>query len=238
MSTALLSLIGFAAAVFAGPLQPRILAADDVVFLNHDGTSQIMKAAEYEALEAAAAAAGPGPASFPSLNITSTPGIVRRHCGQSNEVQVMSDESFVDSDVAMSPIVSSAGGGAIVSVENGFQLSEHLKFHGEITLGGPKVVRVSLNKKFDKTWTTTQTNTFRYSLPPNMYGVIVSQPYVRRVQGVLLSGCTDNPTRTPFEAKTYESQSYGSLTWVKGVIRMCSSETYPVPYCIGDGHHA
>ncbi|KAK2040726.1 hypothetical protein LZ31DRAFT_603638 [Colletotrichum somersetense] len=232
VSSAFLSLFGFAAAVFAGPLQPRILAADDVIILNHDGTSQIMKSADYEALETAAARA---PA--PLINITSTPGIVRRHCNQSNEVQVLSDESFLDSDVAISPLVSSAGGDAIVSIEDGFQLSEHLKFHGQITLGGPKVVSVSLNKKFDRTWTTTQTNTFRYTLPPNMYGVVVSQPWVRRVQGVLLSGCTDNPTKTPFEAKTYESESYGSLSWVKGVIRMCSSETYPVPYCNGDGHH-
>ncbi|KAK1998390.1 hypothetical protein LX36DRAFT_718889 [Colletotrichum falcatum] len=242
VSPAFLSLLGFAAAVFAGPLQPRILAADDVVLLKHDGTSQIMKAAEYEALEAATAAAAapaaPALAAAPlPLHNIDAHGMARRSCNQSNEVQVMSDESFVDSDIVMSPLVSSAGGEATVSIEDGFTLSEHLSFHGQITLGGPKVVSVSLNKKFDRTWTTSQTNTIRFSLPPGRYGVVVSQPYVRRVQGFLLSGCTDSPARTAFEAKTYENQSYGELSWVRGVIRMCSSETYPIPYCIGDGHH-
>ncbi|EFQ34096.1 hypothetical protein CGRA01v4_12158 [Colletotrichum graminicola] len=236
VSTAFLSLIVFAAAVSASSLQPRILAADDIILLNHDGTSQIIKAAEYEALETAAATAL-APASFPSLNITSTPEIARRHCSQSNEVQIMADDYLLESDVVMSPVVSSVGGGATVSIEDGFRLSEQLKIQGQITLGGPKIIRASLNNKFDMTWTSTQTKTFRYTLPPNMYGVIVSQPYVRRFQGFLLSGCTDNPTRTPFEAKTYESQSYGSLSWVKGVIRMCSSEIYPIPYCVGDGYH-
>ncbi|KAK2053130.1 hypothetical protein LY76DRAFT_525255 [Colletotrichum caudatum] len=232
-SSALLCLLGFAAAVLAGLLRPQVLAADDVLVLNHDRTSRIMKAAHYEALETAAAAAAPAPLA----NITGAPGVVRRGCEKSTEVQVLSDDSFLDSDVAMSPLVSSAGGDAIVSIEDGFQLSENLKFKGQIEFGR-KGVSISLDKKFDRTWTTTQTNLVRFTLPPNKYGLVVSQPYVRRVQGLVLSGCTDSPTKTPFVADSYDSQAFGSLSWVKGVIRMCSSETYPVPYCNGDGHHA
>ncbi|KAK1982982.1 hypothetical protein LZ30DRAFT_589401 [Colletotrichum cereale] len=240
VTSALLSLLGLtaAAAVFASPLQSRILAPDDVVLLNHDGSSQIMKAADYEALETAAAAPAPVSAPAPLHNVTSAPAIVRRDCDKSEEVQVMSNETFIDWDVAISPLVSSAGQTmAYVSISEGYKLTDHVRIGGRITLGGPKVIRVSLRKKLDMSWSTTQTNRFRYGLPPNMYGIVVSQPYVRRIQGNLLSGCPDSPASTPFEANTYESQSYGNLAWVKGVIRLCSNETYPIPYCIGEGQH-
>ncbi|KAK1971602.1 hypothetical protein LY78DRAFT_75821 [Colletotrichum sublineola] len=229
------SLLGLAvAAVFASPLQPRELAVDEVVLLNHDGTTRIMKAADLEALETPAAA--PAPASFPVHNVTTTPGMVRRGCEKSTEVQVLSDEHFIDWDVPMSPLVSSGGGNATVSIMDGFRLSDRLRIsaHTEVR----KALRVSTIPAVDMTWTTTQTNTLRFTLPPNKYGLVVSQPYVRRVQGNVLSGCTDNPDRNPFESDTYESQNFGRLSWVKGIIRMCTSETYPVPYCIGNGSHA
>ncbi|GKT51423.1 uncharacterized protein ColSpa_11604 [Colletotrichum spaethianum] len=235
VSSSLFVVLGLAALAFAAPNPPRILAADDIVLLNHDGTSRIMKAADYEALEIAAAVRN----SFDSHdNITSTPGIVRRGCEKSNEVQVMSDESFLNSDVAISPIASSLGNvTTTLRVSNGFKVANHLKIGSQITFGGDSIVKVSLGMNLDIEWSTSQENSLKYEVPANMYGVIVSQPYVRRMQGHLLSGCTDSPAKTPFTADTYESQSYGSLSWVKGVIRLCSSETYPIPYCVGQGQH-
>ncbi|KXH38347.1 hypothetical protein CSIM01_09692 [Colletotrichum simmondsii] len=69
------------------------------------------------------------------------------------------------------------------------------------------------------------------------YGLVVSQPNVRRVTGNIFSGCTDSPTVDAFTSDSYSDQSYGNLAWVKGVIRLCNSTTYPVPYCIGQGEH-
>ncbi|GKT90385.1 hypothetical protein CT0861_04423 [Colletotrichum tofieldiae] len=234
VSSTLFAVLGLAAATFAAPNRPRMLSADDVILLNHDGTSRIMKAADYEALETAAAA----PIPITSHNTTSTPGLVRRGCERSNEVQVTSDESFLNWDIAISPIASSLGDtAATLGVSNGFELGNSLAIGHEITIGGDSVIGVSLGLDLHMEWSTSQENTLEYEVPTNMYGVIVSQPYVRRVQGNLLSGCTDSPAKSPFMADTYESQSYGSLSWVKGVIRLCSSETYPIPFCIGQGQH-
>ncbi|WYZ42145.1 hypothetical protein EsH8_V_001040 [Colletotrichum jinshuiense] len=234
VSSALFAVLGLAAAVVAAPPRPRMLAADDVILLNHDGTSQIMKAADYDALEAAA----PAPASIASFNATSTPGLLRRGCAQSTEVQVTADDQFLNWDVAISPIVSSLGDSqATVGVSTGFEIGNSLTIGSEISVGGDAIIGMSLSMDLDISWSTSLEHSLDYEVPANMYGVIVSQPYVRRVQGNLLTGCTDSPTKTYFMADTYESQGYGGLSWVKGVIRLCSSETYPIPFCNGQGEH-
>ncbi|KAK1635383.1 hypothetical protein BDP81DRAFT_322923 [Colletotrichum phormii] len=234
ISSALFAVFGLATTVFAAPSRPRMLAADDVVLFGHDGTSRIMKATDYDALETVS----PAPAQTLSYSATRTPGITRRGCQQSTEVQVTSDEQFLNWDVAISPIASSLqGSSAGISVSNGVEISNSLAIGSEITIGGSDIISVSLGMNLDMSWSTSQENSLEFDIPANMYGVIVSQPFVRRVQGNLLTGCTDNPTRASFMADTYESQGYGQLSWVKGVIRLCTSETYPIPYCIGEGQH-
>ncbi|KAJ3946285.1 uncharacterized protein N0V96_004645 [Colletotrichum fioriniae] len=217
--SAFFAVLGLAATVLATPLRPRMLASDDIILLGHDGTSKIMKATDYDALETAT----PIPAQITSYNVASTTGLTRRGCQQSTEVQVTSDEEFLNWDVAISPVASSLeGSSAGISVSNGVEISNSLAIGSEITIGGSDII---------------SENSLEFDVPANMYGVIVSQPFVRRVQGNLLTGCTDNPTKTTFMVDTYESQGYGQLSWVKGVIRLCTSKTYPIPYCIGEGQH-
>ncbi|GJC97940.1 hypothetical protein ColKHC_06766 [Colletotrichum higginsianum] len=238
VSSNFLAALGLAAAALAAPNRPRMLSADDVILLGHDGTPRIMKAAAYEALETAAAAA---PVSLSSYNTTTesttTPALARRGCERSTEIQVTSDESFLNWDVAISPVASSRGNtAATIGVSAGFELGNSLAIGSEITIGND-VIGVSLGMDLDVSWSTSLETSLEYEVPDGLFGVIVSQPYVRRVAGNVLAGCTDSPFRTPFVADAYESQNYGGLSWVKGVIRLCSSETYPIPYCIGQGTH-
>ncbi|TQN66220.1 hypothetical protein CSHISOI_09280, partial [Colletotrichum shisoi] len=234
VSSTFLAALGLAAAVLSAPNRPRMLSADDVILLGHDGTPRIMKAAAYEALDTAAAA----PVSLSSYNTTTTtPALARRDCEKSTEIQVTSDESFLDWDVAISPVASSRGNSAAtIGVSAGVELGNSLAIGSEITIG-IDAVSVSLGVGLDVSWSTSLEASLEYEVPDGLYGVIVSQPYVRRVAGDVLDGCTDFPRRTPFVADAYESQNYGALAWVKGVIRLCSSETYPIPYCIGQGAH-
>ncbi|OLN95477.1 hypothetical protein CCHL11_05165 [Colletotrichum chlorophyti] len=234
VSSTLFTLLGLAAAAVAAPSQRRTLAIDDVVVFNRDGTSQIMKAAEFDALEKAA----PAPVSIESFNATSEPGLVRRGCPKSTEIQVLSDETFLNWDVAISPVLSSQGDtAATIGVSKGYEIGNSVAIGSEITIGDEDIVSLNLGMDLDMSWSTSYESSLEFEIPANMFGVIVSQPYVRRVQGNILKGCTSSPTKTSFMADTYESQSYGQLSWVKGVIRVCSSETYPIPYCIGEGQH-
>ncbi|GKT55919.1 hypothetical protein ColTof4_11668 [Colletotrichum tofieldiae] len=221
-------LIGAAAAAPAPA--PVALNFDDVIVVGEDGTHQVMKSAEYDALQARAALA-PAPA------IKSLESVSRRGCEESTEVQVITDDQFLNWDVAISPVLSSIGGSATVSVANGYSIANSVSVTSGLTATVEGVLGMSLSVSYSETWTTTETQTLGFTVPDGQYGLVVSQPNVRRVTGNILSGCTDSPSKTEFTSDTYTSQSYGNLAWVKGVIRLCNSTTYPVPYCIGNGEH-
>ncbi|KAF4998974.1 hypothetical protein FGRMN_2773 [Fusarium graminum] len=208
----------------------KFLSADDVIVLKTDGTSQIMKAADLEHLETAPA--------IRSSATTKNP-LQRRGCEKSTEVQVLSENEFLNWDVAMSPVISSLGGSkATVSVTSGYSIANSLKTGASFSIPLIKdVLTASLSVDDTQTWTSTQQQSLSFVVPDDHHGIIVSQPYVRRVQGRVIEGCTDSPDKSEFISDTYESQSYGDLQWVKGIIRLCTSETYPIPYCNGEGSH-
>ncbi|KAH7131292.1 hypothetical protein EDB81DRAFT_808298 [Dactylonectria macrodidyma] len=230
---AILCLISAATAAPAATPSSTVLAADDVIVLNVDGTSQVMKATEFDRLETRALAAPV------SINPANTAKLTRRGCEESTEVQITSDEEFLNWDVAISPVLSSSGGTGTVAVTSGYSISNTVSVSASYDVTIIKdLLSSSLSISYSETWSTTESQTLSFTVPENQNGVIVSQPYVRRVQGNILSGCTDSPDKEAFTSDTYTSQSYGNLNWVKGVIRLCSSEQYPIPYCIGTGEHS
>ena len=214
---------------------PMALSYDDVIVLKADGKSEIIKAADFDQKQARA-----GDSSVARTNSLNPSNIAPRGCDKSKEVQVLSDTEFLNWDVAISPVVSSLGGEtASVAVTDGYMIANSLTVTEGVNCTPVKdILQLTYSISYAETWTTQQSQTLTFTVPDNMYGVIVSQPYVHRIQGNVLSGCTDNPSNTTFMSDTYTSQSYGDLNWVKGVIRLCSSETYPIPYCIGDGNHS
>ncbi|KAK1991479.1 hypothetical protein LX36DRAFT_590386 [Colletotrichum falcatum] len=222
---------------------PPALNWDDVVVIMNDGTTRVMKADKYAEIERRAPLP-PVPEGYAKLPLppasASDGNLTRRDgCQQAAEAQILTDQVFLGSDVAVSPVVSSFGSISDVSVAKGYSIANML----QVTVGGElsvleKVLSISLQVSYARTWTTTETTTLRFTMVANNYGLVVSQPAVRRVTGNMISGCADNPTMTPFVSDTYEDQSYGLLSWVKGVIRLCNSTVYPVPYCLGEGTHS
>jgi hypothetical protein len=154
-------------------------------------------------------------------------------CDQSIEIQVTSDDTFVYWDVAISPVVSAAGGGFTVSVEAGYSLSNSVGVTNGVSAGVEGFLSSSLLIDFSETRTTTQASSLVYDVLEGQFGVVVSQPRIRRVQGNLLTGCPNSPTAEPFSSSQYFSQQFGGLSWVEGTIRLCNSTEYPIPYCIG-----
>ena len=101
-----------------------------------------------------------------------------------------------------------------------------------------KLLGVDMPGKGTWTWTTSDEQKFTFQVPQGQYGLVVSNPYVRRVTGNYISGCVDSPSYEPWQTTTYETQEYTNMQWVKGPIRLCNSTSYPVPYCVGSGTHA
>lgn len=96
---------------------------------------------------------------------------------------------------------------------------------------------MSLSITVKTEWTTSDSQTFTYWVPAGQYGVVVSNPYVRRVTGNLVTGCTDSPSYEPFTSDSYTDQTYSGMSWVKGPIVLCNNTAYPIPYCVGTGTH-
>ncbi|KAH7128037.1 hypothetical protein B0J13DRAFT_564860 [Dactylonectria estremocensis] len=230
--TTLATVLGLASTAIAAPA-PTILSQDDIIVLKSDGTSEVMKAADFDRLELEARASSASPKGLGAAKLG------RRGCEESTEFQVLSDTEFLNWDMAISPVISSLGGkSAVVSVTDGYTLSNTMTVSASYDLTVVKdFFSTSLSVSYAESWTTQQSQTLTFTVPDDQYGVIVSQPYVRRVTGNVFSGCTDSPTTAEFTSDTYTSQSYGDLSWVTGVIRLCSSASYPIPYCIGEGSH-
>ncbi|KAK1574409.1 uncharacterized protein LY79DRAFT_566169 [Colletotrichum navitas] len=229
-----------AGATAAPTPEPAALNWDDVVIVMDDGSTKVMKADKWAEIERRAPLP-PIPEGFSTTPVRKAPenNITRRDCKWSAEAQILTDEEFLGADVAVSPVVSSFGAISDVSVASGYSISNTVT----VTSGAEaflieKVLSVTLSVSYAYSWTTTETQTLRFTMSANNYGLVVSQPNVRRVTGNMLSGCADKPTVTPFVSDTYTDQSYGHLNWVKGVIRLCNSTVYPVPFCSGEGTHS
>lgn len=245
-TTALLALAGLVSAVPAK--QPRILQFDDVILPRADGGFDVMKDWEWEDVERRMARRAEEAIAMehkrralagetvPQGAVTS--GLSRRGCEESEELQVISDTSFTDWDVAMSPVLGATGGSATVMVSKGYSVASSLAITASEDVSVPDILKVSLSITATETWTTTDTQTFSFAVPLGQYGVVISNPLTRRVTGNFLSGCTDSPTTTPFTSDSRTNQTFGELSWVAGPIKMCNSTSYPIPYCIGDGSHA
>lgn len=222
-----LTLLGLVSASNAA-VTKRSLSHDDVVLLGKDGVPHIMKAAEFDALETRPAA----PAPFKSSR-----RLRRQDCDESSEVQVTSEEEFLNWDVAISPIVSAASGKAMVMVTSGHSLSNAITIGSSVKGSILDVIELALSVDYSRTWTTTEMQSLTFEVPAGQHGLVVSQPYVRRVQGNYLDGCNSDWKKTPFVSDVYESESHGDFQWVKGIIRLCNSTEYPIPYCMGEGSH-
>ncbi|TQN72407.1 hypothetical protein CSHISOI_03092 [Colletotrichum shisoi] len=128
---------------------------------------------------------------------------------------------FLDWDVQMSAVWGARQAPVLIAVSHRYQ-----------------AIGISLKADYTKTWTTIDTTTITYTVPLGYYGTIISQPWTHRVSGNVYMSCgTDNWQKGTFMANSHTSQNYGGMDWVTGVMRLCASKTYPIPYCEGSGSH-
>ncbi|EOD50571.1 hypothetical protein UCRNP2_2657 [Neofusicoccum parvum UCRNP2] len=238
-------LAGLSSLAAAAPSASKILADDDIILLGDNGRHEVMKVRDYDLLKARSVPPPTwGNSTFPTLdrrlsNFTSPFPLSRRQdCEQSQEVQLKEKTQFQNWDVPMSSVITAEADRARVTVSDGFSLANSVTVSTGVKSTFEKVLSVSLGVDVGTTWTTEQTAEYSFFVPKGKSGIIVSNPDTTRYTGQILDGCTDNPTRVDFTVDAYTSTTYGALSWVKGTIRLCSSDTYPVPFCVGTGTHS
>lgn len=227
---------------------PRIIQPDEVIVLGRTGEHKIMKESEWEELVRQDELLGQSDPNedliAAALNSTDQHGQheAKRDCERSTELQMLETTYFNNWDVPMSGVIQATGvtpgPGNTISVTDGFQLAN------AITVGTTTTVTLiaailtqAVNFQYARTWTTSYSAAYTFTVPKDEYGLIISNPYTRRISGYTLAGCTNSWNKEYFQADSYFETSQSGLSWVQGVIRLCSSSKYPVPYCVGNGVH-
>ncbi|KAG9228705.1 hypothetical protein BJ875DRAFT_525668 [Amylocarpus encephaloides] len=171
-------------------------------------------------------------------NTTSSPSKKsKRDCDGKTVIWENPTEYFVNWDVPMSSVVSADGITSSVSVSQGYSVANSVSVtsNTQVTLV-KDFLQSSLLIAYARIWTTSYNAAYTYSIQPGKKGVIVSNPYTRRESGHVYSGCIGDPTGNDYyQADSYNSQSYGGMDWIEGVIHLCTGDAYPLPMCTGSG---
>ena len=172
-------------------------------------------------------------------NRTATPVTVeKRGCKQQTIFRTNPDQTFLNWDVAMSSVIKGGAndGDTTVSVTAGYQISNSITVTEGISASTPDAfLSASFSIAYDETWTSSYKAAYSYQVPANKYAAVVSNPAVTRKTGQVDIGCVGTATTGEYTADSYESKAYGGLSWVDGIISLCTGDEYPLKMCVGDG---
>jgi hypothetical protein len=234
-----------ASAALPSKVIPRSLGENDVILTGDDGRVEVMDRAQFNLLLSQSNSSWglDAPTPLEQGNWTTTPTTevnatqIESRCSQQTIFTMGTTSTFLNWDVPMSSVVHAGANTATVAVTQGYQIANTVG----VTIGATLTVikdflQESLSINYSETWTSTYAAAYTYTVPAGKYGIVVSNPQTTRHTGHVNIGCVGQATqRSDFQADSYSSQSYGSLSWVKGVISLCTGDTYPVPRCIGGG---
>ncbi|KAF2090367.1 hypothetical protein K490DRAFT_36431 [Saccharata proteae CBS 121410] len=225
-------------------LRPRILTEDDMILVGN-GRHQVIKKRDYEALRTRSVGMNNTIRSTPTWS-NATIGVTKkiprelseRGCEESSEVQINDPTHFSNWDVAMSSVVTAEHAVASVSVTQGFSLSNSLSVSAGVEVSTvEKLVSASLSVSYSVQWTTSDSIAYTFVVAAGKSGLVVSNPETTRYTGTYIYGCTDSPSTADWTSDTYTSATMDGLEWVEGKIQLCTSDSYPVAYCVGTGDH-
>lgn len=93
-----------------------------------------------------------------------------------------------------------------------------------------------MSVNYGTTWTTTQTQTFSGEVPEGKYGAFVTNAWTNRASGNVWTGTLGGEgSLSYYQADSFDGKAYGDMSWVDGVITLCTGDTFPLKRCIGEG---
>lgn len=94
----------------------------------------------------------------------------------------------------------------------------------------------SVSVDYSTSWGTSQTQQFSAEVPAGKYGAFVTNAWTNRESGNVWQGTVGGDgTLSYYQADSYDSRTYGDLSWVDGVIDLCVRDTFPLQRCLGEG---
>ncbi|EKD14160.1 uncharacterized protein L3040_007839 [Drepanopeziza brunnea f. sp. 'multigermtubi'] len=246
LTSSLLSILMVAGLVIASPVTHKVkrtLAHDEVIVYGQ-GKASVIKRAEFDdylAQKDLLAAPDALPADIlakryegnttESHQIPVSPGCTEHVVFTPGPVL-----RFIGPDVPMSSVLRAEYADAFLAVSEGYSIANTFGATGTLeTSLLIKGLSIALTVSFTKTWTTSYSSEFRFIVPEGIYAGVVSNPVTTRYTGSVDVGCIGAQRRESWQADTYTDKGYGGLAWVEGIIGICTSTTYPVHKCIGEG---
>ncbi|KAH8794352.1 hypothetical protein F5882DRAFT_288984 [Hyaloscypha sp. PMI_1271] len=248
LSSTLTALLFGVTFVTAATLPPRMLTEDDVILYGRNGRVEVMKRSEYSVIAATDSpfynADNVPPANatvYKATSSSTTDELPTRalgaRCSTETVFTLNPVETFLNWDILMSRVVKANTDGTIVSVTEGFSISNSISVSASATLSlVENFLSTTFSISYTETWDSSYAAAYTFSVPTGKYGAVVSNPSTTRHSGYVDIGCiAEGATRVAFQADSYTSMSYDSLAWVDGVIQLCTGDTFPLPRCTGSG---
>ncbi|KAL1862901.1 hypothetical protein Daus18300_008231 [Diaporthe australafricana] len=169
------------------------------------------------------------------------------HWDEKRECQVITSavtdktENFVDWDVQMSPVLHGVGARTVVTVTQGYSVTNGLSVGGGLDYTFTKdILKGALSIDYTHSWTTTYQASMAYEVTEGYSGTVVTKPTVTRRSGRILKGCIGAQTsQGTFQATSHLEGQRGGLTWVQGNISLCQkkiADGAPLSRCNGGGN--
>lgn len=225
----------------AAAIQPRTLTENDIVVWGANGRVEVMSKTSYALLTSNFNLTSPPPTSInattPTSNYTLSSRTVSSRCSKETIFTLDTPTTFLNWDVPMSSVLKGNGDNTLVAVTAGYTISNSISV-GESTALTPikDFLTITLSIDYTESWSSTRSDSYTFKIPDGKYGAVVSNPKTTRNSGRVDIGCVAEATETTyFMADSYSSKAYGGLSWVEGIITLCTGDTYPLPMCVGDG---
>ncbi|KAF2624669.1 hypothetical protein BU25DRAFT_450430 [Macroventuria anomochaeta] len=238
--TQVLALASSAALVAAAPA-PITVSVDDVILYGKNGRFTMMKRDELEELkklrESGIAPPKPGylDETLVTLPVNETDKPEGTLQKRATSLIIPNPHSrFLGWDVQTSQVVK--GAPTTISISTGYSITNSISVSQGASFTLVKdFLSASLSINYSTSWQTSQTQLFSAAVPEGKYGAFVTNAWTNRESGNVWEGTIGGEgSLTYYQADSFESKSYGDMSWVDGVISLCTGDTFPLKRCVGD----
>lgn len=161
---------------------------------------------------------------------------VSKRCSKETIWHLDPVSTFLNWDVIMSSVVNAGANDATVAVTSGYSITNSLGVSSTTELSLVKdFLSTSFTIDYEQSWQSSYSAGYTFTVPAGKYGAVVSNPMTTRHSGSVDVGCVGAAVTSTFQSDSYSSKSYGDLAWVTGTISLCTSDSYPMKMCNGDG---
>ncbi|KAF9691509.1 hypothetical protein EKO04_010429 [Ascochyta lentis] len=236
-----LALASSAALVAAAPA-PIQVGVDDVILYSKDGRFSMMKRSEFAELDklrnSNVAPPKPGYLDDTLVTLTGNETLRTDPTVQKRATQLIipnPHSRFLGWDVQTSQVVK--GAPTTITISTGYSITNSISVGSSAAFSFLKgFLTATVSVDYSRSWQTTQTQQFAAAVPEGKYGAFVTNAWTNRESGNIWEGTIGGDgSLTYYQADSFEDKSYGDMSWVDGTISLCTSDSFPVKRCVGEG---